>query len=242
MRREREVPPRKLAVFDVDGTLVHSMAADTACFVEAFADALDIDDIDSDWLRYDHPTDPGIAEQIVRERLGRVPRTGELACLEARFVELLDAAAERADAYPPLPGAAEALRRLTATGQWAAALATGAWRACALLKLDRSGLDVAGLPAAYGEDGPSRDDIVGAAIERARERNGVDAFARVVSVGDAVWDVRAAARLGLAFVGVGDSERAVRLRREGASHIVADFTDGDRFLKALEDAAVPMSG
>ena len=234
--------PNKLAVFDIDGTLVHSLAADTACFVQAFADALGIDDIDTDWARYDHTTDPGITEQLFHERLGRAPRDDEVARIQARFVELLDAAAERADAYPPLPGAAKALRRLAANGQWAVALATGAWRACALLKLGRAGLDVAGLPAAYGEDGPSRDGIVGAAIGRARERYGVDGFTRTVSVGDAVWDVRAAARLGLAFVGIGAGEPAARLRADGVSHVVPDFVDTERFFAALEEATVPLSG
>ena len=234
------MPPRKLVVFDVDGTLVHSMDADGACFVQTFADVYGIEDIDTDWARYDHATDPGIIDQIVRERFARAPRADEIARFEARFVELLDAAAERADAYPALAGAAEVLRQLTADSQWAAALATGAWRACARLKLGRSGLDVEGLPAAYGEDGPSRDGIVSAAIERARERHGAEGFARIVSIGDGVWDARTAARLGLAFVGIGEGERATRLRAEGASHVIDDFADADRFLATLEVATVPV--
>ena len=38
--------PTKLAIFDVDGTLLHSNAADEACFVQAFCDALGFEAID----------------------------------------------------------------------------------------------------------------------------------------------------------------------------------------------------
>ncbi len=60
--------PGKLAIFDVDGTLVQSYELDSECFVAAFNDALGIADVDTDWARYDHVTDPGIAAQIIRER------------------------------------------------------------------------------------------------------------------------------------------------------------------------------
>ena len=50
----------KLAVFDIDGTLVQSLAVDEACFVRAFAEVLGIEDIDTDWAHYDHVTDDGM--------------------------------------------------------------------------------------------------------------------------------------------------------------------------------------
>ncbi len=63
--------PGKLAILDLDGTLVQSYELDAECFVAAFDDALGIADVDTDWARYDHVTDPGIAAQIIRERRGR---------------------------------------------------------------------------------------------------------------------------------------------------------------------------
>ena len=80
------------------------------------------------------------------------------------------------------------------------------------------------------------------AWRRAREHYGVDAFAHVVSVGDAVWDVRAAAGLGLPLVGIAAEADASALYSEGASHVVGDFTDAEGFLAALEEATVPLSG
>jgi phosphoglycolate phosphatase-like HAD superfamily hydrolase len=193
--------PGKLVIFDVDGTLVRSYELDGACFVAAFEDVLGIADVDTDWARYDHVTDPGIAAQIIHERQGREPSADELARLQSAFRIRLAEAASRDGAYAALPGAAGLLAALRARTDWAMALATGAWREAALFKIGRSGLDLDDLPAAFGEDGPSRQGIVRAAIARAREHAGVDDFARIVCVGDGVWDVRTAiSQIGRAHV------------------------------------------
>ncbi len=234
--------PGKLAIFDLDGTLVRSYELDAECFVAAFDDALGIADIDTDWGRYDHVTDPDIAAQIIRERRGRRPRAGELARLQSAFCVRLAEAAGRDGAYAALPGAAGLLAALRARTDWAMALATGGWRAAARFKIGRSGLDLEDVPAAFGEDGPSRQAIVGAAIARARVHAGVDDFAHVVCIGDGVWDLRAATRLGLPCIGVGTGAQAERLAAAGAARVVADFTDLAAVLNALENAAPAMSG
>ncbi len=233
--------PGKLAIFDVDGTLVQSYELDAECFVAAFHDAFGIADVDTDWARYDHVTDPGIAAQIIHERQGRAPSADELARLQSAFRVRLAEAASRDGAYAALPSAAELLAALRARPDWAMALATGGWRATARYKLGRSGLDLDDLPAAFGEDGPSRQGIVRAAIARAREHAGVDDFARIVCIGDGVWDVRTATSLGLPCVGVGTGGRIERLAAAGATYVVPDFTDLEAIFNALEDATPPMS-
>ncbi len=236
------MPPCKLAIFDVDGTLVQSYELDGECFVAAFHDALGIADIDTDWARYDHATDPGIAAQVIRERQGREPSAGELVRLQSAFRVRLAEAASRDGAYAALPGAAGLLAALRARADWAMALATGGWREAALFKIGCSGLDLDDLPAAFGEDGPSRQGIVRAAIARAREHAGVDDFARIVCIGDGIWDVGTATSLGLPCIGVGTGGQAERLAAAGASRIVPDFTELEAIFNALEDATPPMSG
>jgi len=234
--------PGKLAIFDLDGTLVQSYELDGECFVAACHDALGLAEVDTDWARYDHVTDPGIAAQVIRERWGREPGAGELDRLQSAFCVRLAEAASRDGAYAPFPGAAGLLAALRTRADWSMALATGGWRAAARLKIGRSGLDLDGLPAAFGEDGPSRQAIVGAAIDRARAQAGVDDFARMVCIGDGVWDVHTATSLGLPCIGVGSGEHAERLAAAGAAHVVADFTDLEAIFNALEDATPPMSG
>ena len=236
------MPPRKLAIFDLDGTLVQSYELDGECFVAAFHEALGIADVDTDWARYDHATDPGITAQIIHERQGREPSADDLVRLRSAFCTRLVEAASRDGAFAALPGAAGLLAALRARADWAMALATGGWRAAALVKIGRSGLDLDDLPAAFGEDGPSRQGIVRAAIARAREHAGVDDFARIVCIGDAVWDVRTAASLGLPCIGVGTGAGAQRLAAAGAARVVPDFTDLAAILNALEDATPPLSG
>ncbi len=236
------MPPGKLAIFDVDGTLVQSYELDGECFVAAFHDVFGIADVDTDWARYDHVTDPGIAAQIIHERQGREPSAGELDRLQSAFRIRLAEAASRDGAYAPLPGAAGLLAALRARTDWAMALATGGWREAARYKIGRSGLGLDDLPAAFGEDGPSRQAIVHTAIARAREQAGVDDFARIVCIGDGVWDVRTATSLGLPCIGVGTGGGAERLAAAGASRVVPDFTDLEAIFNALEDATPTMSG
>ena len=85
------------------------------------------------------------------------------------------------------------------------------------------------------------DLLARAAIARSEERNGRAPFTRIVSIGDAPWDVRTAHRLGLPFVGVAVSESEVRLRREGAAHVLRDLDDAGDVLRMLEEARVPGS-
>ena len=236
------MPPSKLAVFDVDGTLVQSYKLEGECFVAAFHDAFGIADIDTDWARYDHVTDPGIAAQIIRERRGREPGADEFVRLQSAFQVRLAEAAGRADAFAAVPGAAGLLAALVARPGWNLALATGAWLKAARLKIGRAGLDLDDVPTASGEDGPSRHAIVTAAIARAKVRAGVEDFAGVVCIGDGVWDVSTAADLGLPCIGIGSGAQTERLTAAGAGRVVSDFTDLENILNALEEATSPVSG
>ena len=63
----------KLVVFDLDGTLARTSAVDETCFVQAFAEALDIHRLSTNWLDYDHATDSAVARQAIVKHLGREP-------------------------------------------------------------------------------------------------------------------------------------------------------------------------
>jgi phosphoglycolate phosphatase-like HAD superfamily hydrolase len=231
-------PARSLAIFDVDGTLTRTQAVDGRCFVEALALELAIADVATDWSAYVHTTDLGIAGEIVARHTGRAATAGELARVRARCARLL-AAAVREDraAFDEVPGAADLMRSLRTSARWEVAIATGGWRACARLKLRAARIDVRGVAAAFAEDGPARVAIVRAALARA---GGAARFARIVSVGDALWDVRAARELGLPFLGVATKGAARALRTEGATEIVADLRDPRAVSRALARARVPL--
>jgi len=230
----------KLAIFDIDGTLTNTNSVDEDCFVKAFAEAHSIDDIVTDWAAYPHTTDSGITQHIFQEKFGRGPEETELSKLTNCFVSMLSEYYQSDSAsFAEIPGAAAALKVLKQDSDWAVAIATGCWRESALLKLRAAHIDPEGIPAAYAEDGLAREDILKAAVSQSLLQHGVSSFERIVSIGDGLWDVRTAGRLGLAFLGVGTGDRATRLRQAGASDVIEDFSDYDRLLKSLMEAEIP---
>jgi phosphoglycolate phosphatase-like HAD superfamily hydrolase len=229
----------KLAVFDLDGTLTQTNAVDDICFILAFADA-GIDDLNDDWSEYQNITDSGVTHEAFLNRMGRTPTAEEVLRIVDRFVELLrEHYASDAGRFRQTPGAASFLLNLQKSSQWRVAIATGCWSRSAQFKIEAAGLPINGCPAGFAEDGRSREAIVQAAIRRAADRYAENGFEKIVSIGDAVWDIRTAHRLQLPFVGIGDGEGAETLRRQGASHVVPDFVDEARCIRALDEAAIP---
>jgi phosphoglycolate phosphatase-like HAD superfamily hydrolase len=227
-----------LAIFDIDGTLTESVAVDEVCFVQAFRDVLDIEGINTNWLDYNFQTDSGLAVEICRNHLGRDPGGAEIRRLQARFAQLLCAAVEGAgQPIGAIPGAALLLHSLGAQRRWLVAIATGGWGVSARFKLASAGLVVDAFPWASADDALDRVDILRTAIWRAGEHYGQHGLEKVVSVGDRVWDVRAAKTLGIGFLGLATGDKAVRLVEEGASCVLPDFSDLVRVGKSLEAVA-----
>ncbi len=228
------MPP--LALFDLDGTLVDSVAVDAECFAAAVRAEFGFA-MRTDWPSYRHSTDAGIAGEALGGHLGRPPWPDEVDRLRVCFCDLL---AARIAAEPgrcrEVPGAARLLAHLAAQG-WAVAIATGGWSASAALKCR-----AAGLPpdlALFSSDlHPQREEIVAAAVA-AHAAGGRPGAGRVVAFGDAAWDVRAAAALALPFVGVGRGAAAERLRRAGAGEVLADFRDLAAVERAMAAAGPP---
>ncbi|MEW6266243.1 MAG: HAD family hydrolase [Thermodesulfobacteriota bacterium] len=230
----------KLIVFDLDGTLVKTNAVDEICFRQAFADSVGLPELDSNWLKYAHPTDSGITRQFFMEAFGREPEAEEIKKIVDRFLELLNEQHTIDPAqFDQVPGAASLLSSLEGNSKWGTAMATGCWRRSAAFKIQVSGLPLDGLPMAWAEDGPSREAIVRTAIARAAAWYQQSEFEKIVSVGDGLWDIRTAHRLNLPFLGVGEGWRAKLLRENGASHVIEDFLDASRFLHYLEEARIP---
>jgi phosphoglycolate phosphatase-like HAD superfamily hydrolase len=228
----------RLAVFDIDGTLTDTNAVDDECFVEAVGGVLGIDAAALDWSEAPHITDTGLLRWLAERHRGRLPELHEMDAVQSRFVESLREAAQvTPERFQSVAGAQSVFGELRTRG-WHVAVATGGWQASAVLKLRAIALDVDDLVFASSSDAETRVEILLLARQRARVRFG--ALDRVVSVGDGIWDVRAAAQLGWPFVGIGTGAAAGRLRAAGASHVLPDLTDIAGLCSALEHATVPM--
>jgi len=224
-----------LALFDLDGTLTRTNEVDEHCFVQAFADTLGIHELNTNWSEYEHVTDLGCLQQAFLTAFNRPITTSETSKFVACFVDLLtQRQLHNAAMFQEIAGAASMVARLRQNSGWAVAIATGCWQRSARFKIAAARIPAQDLPAAFADDGPSRESIVRTAIERAGGR-----FERIVSIGDADWDVRTARRLDLPFIGVGGARTAEMLRREGARHTIEDFLDQRVFMQALEEAVLP---
>lgn len=229
----------KLAIFDIDGTLTNTNSVDDECFIKALSEALAITGIDTDWSLYQHTTDSGITQQVFQEKFGRDPAGSELEKLKSCFVNLLSEQYEaNSSGFAAIAGAADALSRLSREPDWAVAIATGSWREAALLKLKAAKIDIDGIPAAFAEEGPSREAILQSAVSQSLKKFGLHNFERTVSIGDGLWDCRTARVLGFAFLGVGRGSSGAKLSQAGATHVIEDFADYDRMMKALNEAEI----
>jgi phosphoglycolate phosphatase-like HAD superfamily hydrolase len=224
----------KLAVFDIDGTLTLGDGLGTRCFFGSFEEVFGRT-CDRRLESYRESTDSGIAREAVRSALGREPEPSELEAFKRRYLERLELEIGCRDhAYRPLPGAREVLGIVAASEGWRVAIATGNWKRAAGLKLACARIE-APRAGGFSEDGPSRRDVLAAAVA-AGEREAGREFELVVYVGDQPWDLRAAADLGVAFVGVGARRRL--LEQYGVPGL-DDFADPARVLAALRQAAPP---
>src|SRR5947209_11570685 len=220
----------RLVIFDIDGTLTPTMNADEGCLVRSCKDVFGFVDIDTDWSHYPHTTDSGIFDDVFTSRIGRPPTEQEILQFRQHFVGLLARVSSEA-AFGAVAGAPLLLSRLADSAEHRVALATGAWRDSARLKMASAGLCSDDYPAASSDDAFDRESIVRMSMQRAAERYG--SLGSTVYVGDGVWDARACRSVSIPFIGIGTGSRATRLSAEGAVCIFPDFSDTDLFLSRV---------
>jgi len=218
-----------LILFDIDGTLYHGDGTGRAAFLDAgrelfgprFAEhAFDLSGRLDPWIyrRYMEinalPRDP-LIDRAFREACHRNLR---------RRIE-----SGRHD-IRALPGALELVDRLRARSDLTIGLLTGNWEANGRLKVDSVGFDSTTFPiCAWGDDGPTRDDLPPVARDRyaASSDRRID-FDRIVIVGDTIHDVNCARAHGCRSLAVcTGGGREADLRAAGADVIMADLSDLD---------------
>jgi phosphoglycolate phosphatase-like HAD superfamily hydrolase len=211
-----------LVMFDIDGTLVDSAGFDGQLYADAVRDVTGVV-LDQRWGRYEHVSDSGILEQVLRD--ARFDR--ERAALAARVQELFvgrvrDYLEREANTVREIAGAKRLVERLHALPDVRVAIATGGWEPTARMKLEHVGIDVNAVGFASGSDARARTDIMRLSAERALRGTPP---ARSTYFGDGPWDRQASAELGYDFVAVG----------RGVTHPVAfdDLSDFDAILERL---------
>lgn len=225
----------QLVTWDIDGTLLAASGkSGNAAHKRAIDEAVNhVHSITTKVNDVPHAgcTDIGIVRSMCR--LGNIPDD----VIDKSMPLVLDDAAERIARYVDsdlshlvLPGVREALDALHRRGV-PMALTTGNLESAAWAKVGAAGLKQFFVGGAFGSDCEHRSDILRTAIQRVG--NGVD-VTRVVHVGDAIADVRAAREVGAAGIGVltGSFERH-QLEEESPLAVLDDLSDTPRFLETL---------
>ncbi|MBU3741547.1 MAG: HAD family hydrolase [Candidatus Kapabacteria bacterium] len=228
-----------LIILDIDGTLTDTEHVDEHSIVGALEEVLGVSDLSTDWTMYRTSTDGGIVAEVVERVHGSV-RQEVVEDVTKRFYGMLeDHYTTSPDLFAPMPGARDVLATLREMG-YCVAIATGCWRESALFKLRVAGIEHVGVPLATADDSHDRAEILRRAIDLAQQWNDIQGFRNIWYVGDGVWDARAAATLGIGFIGIAAGQKADRLRAEGATIIVdapADVTAVLRQSRARQTAS-----
>lgn len=217
-------------MFDIDGTLVDSTGFDSELYAEAVESELGFA-IDRDWNHYEHVSDSGILDELLRKGGRDADLRAEIAArVQRHFVARVR---EHLVANPAtvreIAGARRLIERLRMHSGLRVAVATGGWEESARLKLAHVGIDADALAFASGSDARARTAIMRIAEQRALRGA---RLSRATYFGDGPWDRRASEELGYEFVAVGN----------GVPHRVryADLQDLDAILAQLE--AAPSGG
>ena len=217
-----------LAIFDNDGTICDTQEVEGRCYVGAIEAVTGRPLSTTDWEAFEEPT----SSAMVREFLAGHP---ELAVaereIEREFVRRLKEEQPRFPGdFRPIAGAVEFLKRLRAEKICGVAIATGCFVESARYKLACCGVTLEDFPHATSSDTPRRREIIPLAAARAGY-----ALREVVYFGDAPWDAKVCAVLGIPMIGIG--RRIERLRELGVREVFADFLDGEAVLGAMRRVA-----
>jgi phosphoglycolate phosphatase-like HAD superfamily hydrolase len=221
----------RVAVFDVDGTLVTQDPRDNGFYVDALRAVLGDVQVDTAWERYEEPTDCGVLQQVFQQCLGRSPSERETETIIGHYTKLVsELLLTEESAFPPVAGAVQFVRRLARSLEWKVVFATGSWRDAALLKLAHAGVPFLPEHLVACEGHTTRRAIIRAAISLT-DYQVVGPPSQVTYFGDQLWDLEAARSLGLSFVGIG-TEPTLRAMLS-TTQMFHDFLEADRLLGSI---------
>jgi phosphoglycolate phosphatase len=231
--------PRRLVLWDVDGTLVAAGQAGRDAFADAFRAVVGRapEEVAARTIAMAGRTDLEIALELLAAHQVADGEAHLPAFTDALVAALAAKAAEIRERGRALPGAGRALAALGRVPDVVQSLLTGNLQPNALLKLAAFELDrqldfeVGG----FGSDDRSRPQLVEVARRKAERKYGASfAGTATVLVGDTPLDVAAGRAGGARVVGVATGPATVEeLAAAGADAALADLRDTDAVVRAV---------
>lgn len=230
---------KRLILFDIDGTLLHTNGAARRAFhralLKVYGTAGPIDT-----HHFDGKTDPQIArELLLAAGLTRADIDASLGDLYRAYLDgMADEIAQPGHSTLVYPGVREVLAQLQMRGDVLVGLLTGNIAEGASLKLRSADLDEYFAFGAFGSDSEHRAELPAIAVQRAHERTGIEFRGKdVVVIGDTPSDITCGQSLGVYAVGVCTGRHSRdQLLAEGADHVLEDLSDTARVIDILAAA------
>lgn len=223
----------KLFLFDIDQTLVNTGGAGLRALDRACQKLFKLDNA-MDGISPHGKTDPAIAREILRVRLGSAD-DNQIATVLESYISFLKEEVRTSAGYRVLPGIVPLLDELFGRQSVILGLATGNLELGARIKLERGGLNRYFAFGGFGSDSEDRTQLVRRAAEKASDKNGVSVDpSNIFVVGDTPLDIDAGKRAGFKTVGVATGSYSVdQLLASGADIAVQDLDQGrSHFLRS----------
>lgn len=209
---------KKLAVFDVDGTLTDSVAVHQAAFILAL-EQTGLKGFDTNWNNYTEHTDSFIFKTIFEDQMQRSIADSDMEDFENALLGFIENMTQRQPVCE-IKGARFFLDQLDKLNDVDIVFATGSLRKPAHLKLRQADIPINNELLVCANTIFVRDELVAKAIQQAKEHYGVSHYDQVFSFGDGIWDLQTAQSLSIDFVGI-NSEK---LGAMNLTHYYPDFT------------------
>ena len=223
---------KRLLLFDIDGTLIHSGGAGVHALKLALAERFGITDDLRD-IEIAGMTDSGIVVSILNKH--KIPATNE------NVTAFLDSYVHFLSLELPLrkgnllPGVLELLEKLKSREHLVLALLTGNVSRGAQLKLEHYGVWRFFEFGAFADDHQDRNQLGPFARARAKEKQGREFSAAEIDViGDTPRDIACGKALGARTIAVATGTWSrERLAQHHPDFLIDDFSDVDRLINTL---------
>ena len=223
---------KRLLLFDIDGTLIHSGGAGIEALKRALKERFKIDDDLGD-IEIAGMTDSGIVVSILKKH--GIPTTPEnIAAFLDSYVHFLSKELPRRKGKL-LPGVLDLLKKLKDRKHVVLGLLTGNLSRGAQLKLGHYGVWHFFEFGAFADDHHDRNELGSFARARAKEKHGREFSANEIDViGDTPRDIACGKALGARTIAVATGSWS---RKKLAEHepdiLIDDFSDVERLINTL---------
>ncbi|MEM1123606.1 MAG: HAD hydrolase-like protein [Bacteroidota bacterium] len=218
-----------LIIFDVDGTLVYSDKRDSQCFADTYQAVYGLPFPTIDWRKYPHVSDTTIFKTVIKEHFDRVATEEEEESFRQKFVaNITKNRVQTPEVFHAVPFAQQTIDKLLADDRFVVGVATGGWKAPAIVKMNFVGIPSEKLIITGADGKETRVEIINETIEKAKHQHGN--FEQIIYVGDAIWDYTTTKEMGIPLIGIRRKGDLDFFQKLGVERVLKDYTNHEQFV------------